>query len=494
MSNLNHPLRKDNSFWQALFAADSIAIIGAKSAVGSWGQDAMRAALDAVKAKASRQVYPVNPREPEVMGVKAYQSVLDIPGPVELAIIVVPATAAPQVFRECAAKKVKAAVVISAGFAETDDDGKKLEAEIKTIAKEGGLRFTGPNCNGHADFHTRVSSVGFASMFPAGPLALLSQSGTLGASIMQLAVDRGIGLSKFVATGNEADLRLEDFLEYLANDDNTRIIATYIEGLREGRRFYELAKKITRQKPIIAMKSGTTGASARAARSHTGALSGEDTVYTAAFKQAGVIRVEDEEELCDMAIALRDLPLPHGNRVGILTIGGGFGVVTAEVCEKEGLEIAALTPETLKKMSAILPPRWPPGNPVDLVGTRPVGGENIGDNCLQLLLEDKNVDAVISLLPPMILPSGPPGSIKPEQIRAMQQESARKQAALYEKLKEYDKPLVYIRRMNITAAVTYQKDWPDAPPKAIIPEYSHPRHAARVLRYLAGYRKYLASK
>jgi acyl-CoA synthetase (NDP forming) len=483
----------NNSFWHSLFAADSIAVIGAKDAVGTWGQDAMKAALESAKVKASRKVYPVNPREEEVMGLKAYKSALDIPDPVELAIIVVPAAAAPQVFRDCAQKKVKAAVVISAGFAEADDDGKKLEAEIKAIAKEGGMRFTGPNCNGHADMHTRVSSVGFAGMIPAGPLALLSQSGTLGASIMQMAADRGIGISKFVATGNEADLRMEDFLEYLAQDDDTRIIATYIEGLREGRRYYELAKKITRKKPIIAMKSGTTGASAKAARSHTGALAGADNIYTAAFKQAGVIRVEDEEELCDVALALRDLPLPHGNRIGILTIGGGFGVVTAEVCEKEGLEIAALTPETLQKMSTILPPRWPPGNPVDLVGTRPVGGENIADKCLQYLLEDANVDAVISLIPPMILPPGPPGSVKPEQIRALLQESAKRQAAVYRMLQDHDKPLFYIRRMNIAAAVTYQKDWPDAPPHGVIPEYTHPRRAAHVLRYLAAYRHYLES-
>jgi len=490
MNNSSLPSPKDNSFWQALFAADSIAVIGARNAAGSWGQDAMKAALDSAKAKAGRQAYPVNPNEAEVLGGKAYKSVLDIPGPVELAIIVVPAAAVPQVFRQCTEKKVKAAVIISAGFAEVDDNGKRLEEEIKTIAGEGGMRFTGPNCNGHADMYTHVSSIGFSNMVPAGPLALLSQSGTLGASIMQTAAGRGIGLSKFVATGNEADLRMEDFLEYLAQDDNTHIIAAYIEGLREGRRFYELAKKITREKPIIALKSGTTGAAARAVKSHTGALAGSDTVYTAAFKQAGVIRVEDEEELCDAAIALHNLPLPRGHSVGILTIGGGFGVVTAEVCEKEGLEIATLEPQTLQKMSAILPPRWTPGNPVDLVGTRLAGSENIGDTCLRLLLEDKNVDAVISLIPPMIMPPGPADELKPEQIRAMQQEINKRQAALYEKLKEHDKPLVYIRRISFNVPrQTGEQDKPEV----TIPEYTHPRRAARVLKYLAGYRRYLES-
>jgi acetate---CoA ligase (ADP-forming) len=491
MNSLNSLKPKNTDFWHSLFAADTIAVIGAKSAIATWGHDAMRAAIESARAKAGRQAYAVNPNEAEVLGQKAYKTVLDIPGPVELAIIVVPAALVPQIFRQCAEKQVKAAVIISAGFAEVDASGIKLEAEVKTIAKAGGIHFTGPNCNGHADFHTRVSSVGFAGMIPAGPMALLSQSGTLGASIMQIAASRGIGLSKFVSTGNEADLRLEDYLEYLAQDEDTRIIAVYIEGLREGRRFYELAKETTKNKPIVAMKSGTTAASAKAAKSHTGTLSGADTIYTAAFKQAGVIRVEDEEELCDVVLALRNLPLPRGNRVAILTMGGGFGVVTAEDCEKEGLEIASLEPQTLDKMSAILPSRWTPGNPVDLVGVRPGGKDNVGDNCLRLLLEDKNVDSVISLLPPMVFPPGPAVDFSQEQIRAIQKENEKNQAVLYRQLQEHQKPLVYIRRMNIYFPP--EPNNPDAPPKVTIPEYAHPRRAARVLRYLAGYRKYLES-
>jgi acyl-CoA synthetase (NDP forming) len=238
------------------------------------------------------------------------------------------------------------------------------------------------------------------------------------------------------------------------------------------------------------MKSGATEAAAKAARSHTGTLAGSDAIYTAAFKQSGVIRVEDEEALCDVVIALTNLPLPRGNRVAILTIGGGFGVVTAEDCEKEGLEIASLRPETLKKMSAILPSRWVPGNPVDLVGVRTGGKENIGDAILKLLLEDENVDAVISLLPPMVFPPGPGVNFSQEQIRAIQMENEKNQAILYEQLKKYDKPLVYIRRMNVYFA--HEPDKPPAP-KITIPEYTHPRRAARVLQYLASYRRYLES-
>jgi len=492
MSALNSRGSIDNSFWQALFSADSIAVIGARDVVGSWGHDAMRASLESARAKAGRQVYAVNPNVAEVLGVKSYSRVLDIPDPVELAIIVVPAPVVPQVFRQCAEKKVKAAVIISAGFAEADGDGARLEAELVAIARKAGIHFVGPNCNGHADMYSRVVSLGFASRIPPGPMSLLSQSGTLGASIMQIAASRGIGLSKVVSTGNEADMHLEDYLAYLAQDDHTRIIAAYIEGLREGRRFFNLAKEITKKKPIVVMKSGTTGASAKAARSHTGALAGSDAVYAAVFQQAGVIRVEDEEELCDVVLALCHLPLPRGNRVGILTMGGGFGVVTAEVCEKEGLEIATLEPQTVKKMSAILPSRWSPGNPVDLVGIRPGGSDNTEAACLQYLIEDKNVDGIISLLPPMVMPPGPMVNFSQEQIRAIQRENDKNQEILYEQLKKYDKPLVYIRRMNIYYAQEPNK--PDALPKVTIPEYTHPRRAARVLRYLAGYRRYLENK
>jgi acyl-CoA synthetase (NDP forming) len=492
MSETKSSGKIDAGFWHSLFKADTIAVIGAKDAPGTWGHDVLKAALASKMVKADRQVYAVNPGVPEVQGLRSYASVLDIPGPVELAIIVVPAPVVPQVFRDCAGKKVKAAVVITAGFAEVDEDGAGLQAELISIAGQAGMHFTGPNCNGHVDLHSRVGSVAFAETVPAGPLALLSQSGTLGVTIMQTAANRGIGLSKFVGTGNEADLHLEDYLEYLAEDEETSIIAAYIEGLREGRRFYELAKEITKKKPVVVIKSGTTGSAAKAAKSHTGALSGDDVIYATAFKQAGVIRVEDEGELCDMVLSLRDLPLPRGNRIAILTVGGGFGVVTAEDCEKEGLEIASLEPRTLKKLSAVLPPRWVPGNPVDLVGILPGSKDNSGDTCLEYLLEDKNVDAVISLQPPMMLPPEHAGVTGLEEIRAMQQGIERAQDILYRLMKQHEKPLVYIRRLTLRAGYAANSSVPRL--KLVIPEYSHPRRAARVLRLLAEYRQYLEQR
>jgi len=331
----------------------------------------------------------------------------------------------------------------------------------------------------------RVASAGFAGMVTPGSIAIASQSGTLAASIIQNAGRRGLGLSKFVSTGNEATTRMEDCLEYFGQDKSTKIIAVYIEGLREARRFYDLARKITPHKPIIAMKSGGTGEAARAAHSHTGALSGSDVIYTAAFKQAGVIRVEDEDELMDVAFFLQNMPLPSGNRVAILTMGGGFGVVTAEVCEREELEIARLEQKTLDKLIGFFPSRWNPGNPVDMVGVR-AGDNSLAMQLYRILLEDCNVDALFSLLPPMYGPR-PGMELKPEQLEAMKKQGEKDLAELQELIFLHQKPVSFITRISFMA-----EDKPLR--KNIIPEYPHPRRAARVLRHLAQYRRHLKDR
>jgi acetyltransferase len=489
MNSAYNPKSHTDSFWRYLFHAESIAVIGAKDTLGSWGGDAMRASVESAKAKEGRRAYPVNPNETEVTGLHSYTTVLDIPDVVDLAIIVVPAAVVPEVFRQCAEKGVKAAVVISAGFSEVDGDGSAYEAEIVDIAQKTGMHFIGPNCMGHADMHTKVYSQGMAGRLPAGPVALLSQSGTLGGSILQIVASRGVGFSKMVSTGNEADLRLEDYLEYLDHDDNTRVIALYIEGLRDGRRFFNLARDITRQKPIVAMKSGITGKSAKAAKSHTGALSGSDEIYSAAFKQAGVIRAEDEEELGDLIGALLHLPLPRGNRTAILTMGGGFGVVATELCEKEGLEIVDLKDNTIEKLREILPPRWTPGNPVDMVGMRSFEDDTAVISCLRLLMADDNIDSVISLMPLLTRVRWLTEDMKPAQIKAMQREYQENLKILYNDTQQYQKPLVFINRLAFRPPDG--RGLPEFKPEVIIPEYNHPRRAARVLRSLAWYRHHL---
>jgi acyl-CoA synthetase (NDP forming) len=478
--------RKD--FWQALFLADSIAVIGANNQMGSWGFDALHTALNSKSTNPQRKVYAVNPSAKEVQGIPSYPTILDIPGPVDLAVIVVRADLVPLIAAQCAEKKIKAAVIISAGFAEVDAAGAKLQAEVLQIARQSGFHFVGPNCVGHGDGHSKVASAGMINRIRSGSMALITQSGTLGATILQMAANRGIGMSKFISSGNEGDLRFEDYLEFLGQDANTKLIAGYIEGLREGRRFFELAKQITPHKPIVVIKTGATGGSSQAAKSHTGALAGSDVVYSAAFKQSGVIRVEDEDELCDVMVGLLNSPLPRGNRVGILTMGGGFGVVTAEACEKEGLKLGTLSPPTIEKMNLILPPRWSHGNPVDLVGVRTMGENPVADRCLELLMADPDIDVVISLMPPMILPPEMAGTLKPEQIQGLSESILKQRAFLQQQVAVSGKPLILLRFINQPNSVLPGQ--PAMPPLKI-PEYSNPRRAARVLCHLETYARYL---
>ncbi|MBN1190449.1 MAG: CoA-binding protein [Dehalococcoidales bacterium] len=475
----------DADFWRALFEAESIAVVGARKTPGTWGYDALKSSIVTTGINKDCRVYAVNPKEKTILGIPCYESVLAIPGDVDLAIIVVPAAATPGVYKQCAEKKIKAAIIITAGFAEVDEDGKKLQEELVAISREANIPFIGPNCIGHSDLYTRVGSAGFAGTVDPGSIAIASQSGTLVASIIQSAGKRGLGLSKFVSTGNEAVTHMEDCLEYLGQDKSTKIIAVYIEGLREARRFFELAQKISPHKPIIAMKSGGTGQAAQAAHSHTGAMSGSDIIYTAAFKQSGVIRVEDEDELMDVAFSLQNTPLPAGNRVAILTIGGGFGVVTAEVCEREGLKIARLERQTLDKLSSLFPSRWNPGNPVDMVGVRS-GDNNLAMQLYRIIMEDHNVDTIFSLLPPM---SGPRAGmdLKPEQIEAMMRQGEKDTAELQELIFRYQKPVFFITR------ITFKED-DKSSQKVTIPQLPHPRRAARVVRYLTQYRRYLEDR
>lgn len=371
-----------------LFSPRSVAVIGASNTPGKWGFGVFNRAL---RTSSDIRIYPINPNAQDVLGVKAYKHVVEVPEPVDLAVVVIPPQAVPAAMEECVQKGVKAAVIISAGFKETGEEGAELEEQVARIARQGGIRFVGPNCNGHFNTASDFYTTGEAS-FKKGPLALVSQSGNFGGHILQRGVERGIGFSKYVSSGNEADLHLEDYIDYLAEDEETRVIGAYIEGLRDGKRFLELAKKTTRKKPIIVMKVGRTEEGSQAAQSHTGALSGSDEIYDAAFRQSGVIRVDEVDDLFDVALALVRQPLPKGKRVGILTIGGGFGVVATDACRRLGLEIPVLTEETIQTLNRFLPPRWPHANPVDMTGEA-----ERSYPCLGTLLKAENIDAVLAV-------------------------------------------------------------------------------------------------
>ncbi len=473
---------RDNH-WRSLFAPDSVAVIGASNTRGSWGYGIMHHLL----ASAKRKIYPVNPTTKEVLGIPAYDNVVNIPEAVDLAVIAVSAPKVPQVMQQCVQKGVKAALVVSGGFVESGKQGSKLEAELVKIAGEGGIRFIGPNSMGHADTSSELCTLAWIGEITPGPVALISQSGNVGHRIIHNGMSLGIGFSKFISTGNEASLHLEDYLEYLAQDEKTKVITAYIEGLREGRRFLKLARETTINKPIVAIKAGRTEESARAIRSHTATLAGSDAVYAAAFKQAGVIRVEDDDELCDVVTALLYQPLPQTSRVGILTIGGGLGVVAAEASEREGLEVARLTSSTIEKLNACLPPRWSHSNPVDMAGISLAENPTVF-SALWALMEDENVDAILLQAPVGLSAKRLSAVFNEEEIKAFRESERGNLDLLRQRIPKYGKPILMVK-----PAVEFASD-----PQVFsllrrerLPVYSTPRRAARVLNHLVWYRSYL---
>ena len=375
-------------FFEYLFDPDSVAVIGASNIPGTWGFGVMNSLLGSSK---KRNIWPVTKGTSEVLGIKAYNSIIEVPGTVEFAVISIRASGVPGVMKECVEKGVKCALIISGGLSEVSEEGARIEEEILQIARQGNLPFIGPNSMGHADTASDFSTLAWLREIQRGPIGFISQSGTYGQRLVRTSLAAGLGFSKFISSGNEAYLHLEDYLEYLAQDKETKVIALYIEGLREGRRFFHLASEISRRKPIIALKSGRTEGSARAARSHVSALSGSDIIYSTAFRQAGVIRVEDDDELFDVTMALLQLPLPRGRRVGILTEGGGIGVMATEACEKAGLEIPRFSHTTIERLNALLPPRWSHANPTDMTDVI-TAGKLVTFSCLQAIMEDESVD------------------------------------------------------------------------------------------------------
>jgi len=374
-----------------LFNPSSIAVIGASNFPGKWGFNIINRVLE---TKDNRKVYAINNKRPEVAGLQAYPSVRDVPEPVEFVVIAIPYADVPTVMEDCVAKGVKAGLVVSSGLGETGEEGASIEREVVAIAKQGGIRFVGPNCMGHFNTAANFFTTGFVPTMGIrrGHLGIVAQSGGFAGHILRCAMEAGVGVSKLISSGNEANLHMEDYLEYLAQDPETTVIGVYIEGFREGRRFLKLAKEISRQKPIVAVKVGRTEPGAKAARGHTGALSGSDVVSDAVLKQAGVIRADEIEELFDVAAALLRQPLPKGRRIGILTGGGGHGVVATDACSRLGLEIATLSGSTLEKLDHVLPERWPRQNPVDTVAAGFVTYQ-----CLWPMMEDEHIDAILSV-------------------------------------------------------------------------------------------------
>ena len=381
MSNMSLKEQLDN-----LFNPKSVAVIGASNTFGKWGYNVLNRVLS---HKNGREIYAVNNKEGEVMGMKAYKSVVEVPGPVDFAVITVPFQDVPAAMEDCVRKGVRSAVVISGGLAETGQEGAGIEREVLQIARRGGIRFIGPNCLGYCNPYANFCTAPFLPPIEIGRVALISQSGNSGQSILDYGLQMGVGFSKFISSGNEADLRFEDYLEYLGQDEKTDIILDYVEGLREGRRFLELAKETTKKKPIVIMKVGRTDVGTRAARSHSSALAGSDVVLDSAFKQCGVIRVNKLHEMVDVAVALLGQPLPQGRRVGVLSMSGGMAVIAADALRKEGFELPPLSASTMEKLNSMMSRRWSGGNPVD------PAGDFVSYQALWPMIEDEGLDAIV---------------------------------------------------------------------------------------------------
>ncbi len=381
-----------------LFSPKSVAVIGASNRQGSVGRAAF---TNILLNEYTGTVYPVNPREHSISGVRAYPSVLDLPETIDLAVVIVPASIVPDVVEESGKKGVKGLVVISAGFKEVGADGAELERQVFSIAQKYSMRMIGPNCLGiiNADPAVRLNA-SFASGMPVeGSIAFASQSGALGEAVLDYASGENIGFSKFISMGNKADVNENDILEYLRADPKTKVILLYIEDIVDGRKFVDTVSRVTEEKPIIAVKAGVSPEGAKAASSHTGALAGSDEAYNAILKQSGVLRVESIIDLFDYARAFAKQPLPKGNRVAIITNGGGPGIMATDASVRYGLQISQFSDATKSKLRASLPKEASVNNPIDLVGDAQADRYELALRAL----DDENVDCGLVLLTPQAM-------------------------------------------------------------------------------------------
>ncbi|MFH0933348.1 MAG: acetate--CoA ligase [Nitrospirota bacterium] len=377
------------------FNPKSIAVIGASRTPGKVGYDILK---NVIQYGYQGAVYPINPEASEILGLKAYPSILDVPDEIELAVVVVPPKRVLEVIDQCGEKKISAAVIITAGFRESGSEGTKLEDELVKKARELGVRFIGPNCLGMIDTHSRINASFFSAGMPnKGNIAFFSQSGALGIAVLDLALAEDTGFSRFISMGNKADISDEEIMQALAEDENTKVILGYMEGVRDGRKFVEIASQVSKKKPLIILKSGITSAGVKAASSHTGALAGRETSFDAAFKQSGVIRVRTVGELFNYAVAFANQPLPQGPNVAIITNSGGPGIIASDACDRLGLQLVPLHKETVDELRNFLPPFASFYNPVDILGD--ATAERY-EKALYLVVQDEKVQGVLVILTP----------------------------------------------------------------------------------------------
>ena len=383
----------DHDRFRAFMEPESLAIVGVSEAPGKWGY---RILFNTLEGKYTGRLYGVNPKYQELMGVKCFPSITDLPEAVDLALIILPPAYVHDALRECAAKGVRTVLVITAGFGEVGgEEAEAAQHELEAIARETGMLVIGPNCAGIASPAPKSLYSGMIARFPGpGGLTVLSQSGNVGSTVLTWASLHQIGISRFISSGNEAATRMEDYLHFLASDERTDSIIAYIEGTRDGRRLYEGLRVAAKAKPLIVIKGGRSKFGMRAAQSHTGALASETTLFHAACRQAGAIVVEETYKAMEVANVFIKTPVPKGRRVVIVSQGGGWGVIGADACADAGLDLVPLPDDLFAELDAMLPPWWSRNNPIDLVAGNDI---NIVVKSLETVIKHPDVDAVILL-------------------------------------------------------------------------------------------------
>ncbi|HHX86605.1 MAG TPA: acetate--CoA ligase, partial [Firmicutes bacterium] len=383
MSNLN-----------CFFHPEHVAVIGASRSPEKVGYSILN---NLVNCGYKGKIYPINPREKEILGLKCYQDISQVGSPVDLAIIAIPEKHTVKVVQSCGEAGVKGLIVITAGFKEVGNEGAQREEELIRLCRKHNMRLLGPNCVGLIDTHTPVNG-SFSKGFPkTGNVSFISQSGAMLVSIIDWSTYADLGFSRFISLGNKADLDEVDFIECCAEDPNTNAILVYIEDINDGDKFIRVCTEASKKKPIIVLKSGVSEAGAQAASSHTGALAGSDQAYDTAFQQCGVIRVDNMDELFDLAKAFATQPLPGGDRVAIVTNAGGPAIVATDAIEEQGLKMARFEKDTIDAFQEHLPAESNIYNPVDILGD---AKEDRYRYALEKVLSDKNTDSVLVLLTP----------------------------------------------------------------------------------------------
>jgi acetyltransferase len=382
-----------------IFKPKSIAVIGASNKAGSAGYRIFR---NLIGSGYEGVVFPVNPSHESIQGVQAYPTVKDLPKIVDLAIISTPSSTVPDILEQCGKRGIKGIIIISAGFKEIGDEGLKLEKKLTDIKKKYGLRIIGPNCVGITIPNLNLNATFAASMPGKGNIALFSQSGAICGAILDWAAFTNVGFSAFVSVGSMLDVDFGDLIDYFGMDMYTRSILLYVESITDAKKFMSAAKSFARTKPIVVIKSGRFSEGAKAASSHTGALAGEDAIYDAAFKRAGVVRVKEIEDLFGCVSILAKQPRPTGPNLAIITNAGGPGVLATDAIIEQGGKLAQLSEETIEKLNKILPSYWSKGNPIDILGD---ADEDRYQKAIEICLADKNIDGLLILCVPQVMAS-----------------------------------------------------------------------------------------